>query len=218
MSLFSLHFLDMLFKDYGYAVIFFGIMLESIGLPLPGESLMIAAAIYAATTHQLNIFILVPLAAAGAILGDQIGYFLGRSIGYRVLARWGRKLGLNDERLELGRFLFRKYGAAVVFLGRFVAVLRTFAAVLAGANRMPWHVFLLWNALGGVSWTSLYGFAAYILGDAAKRISGPVGIVLGVIGAAVLVAAFIFIKRNEHRLMDEARREMKQPQSESAHG
>ncbi len=218
MSVFSFHMLDTLFKDYGYATIFVGIMLESIGLPLPGESLMIAAAIYAATTHQLSIFILVPLAAAGAISGDQIGYFLGRSIGYRLLARWGRKLGLTDERLDLGRFLFRRYGAAVVFFGRFVAILRTFAALLAGANRMPWHVFLLWNALGGMTWTALYGFGAYGLGDAAKRISGPVGIVLGVIGAAVLVAVFIFIKRNEHRLMDEARHEMKQSRGDGAHG
>ena len=110
---------------------------------------MIAAAIYAATTHRLNIFALVPVAALGAICGDQIGYFIGRWIGYRVLRRLGRRVGLSEERLELGRFLFRKYGGRVVFLGRFVAVLRTFVALLAGANRMPWHSFLLWNALGG---------------------------------------------------------------------
>ena len=210
MSIFPLHSLHHLFNEYGYTVIFVGIMLESIGLPLPGESLMIAAALYAATTRQLNIFILVPVAAVGAISGDQIGYFIGRWIGYRMLARWGHKLGLTDERLEFGRFLFRRYGAGVVFFGRFVAILRTFAAVLAGANRMPWHRFLLWNALGGVGWTALYGFGAYGLGDAAKRLKGPVGIGLAVVGAAALLAAFIFIKRNENRLMEEARREMKQ--------
>ncbi len=210
MSLFSLHTLDTLFGEYGYAVVFFGVLLESTGLPLPGESLMIAAAIYAATTHHLDIFGLVPLAAAGAICGDQIGYFLGRWIGFRVLARWGRRIGLNDERLELGRFLFRKYGGGVVFFGRFVAILRTFAALLAGANRMPWHTFLLWNALGGICWTSLYGFGAYALGDSAKRISGPVGIVLGIVAATVLLCGLIFVKRNETRLMDQARQEMRQ--------
>jgi membrane protein DedA with SNARE-associated domain len=185
-------------------------MLEATGLPLPGESLMIAAALYAAATHRLNIAILVAVAAVGAILGDQIGYFLGRWIGFRVLARWGRKVGLTEERLELGRFLFRKYGGRIVFLGRFVAVLRTFVALLAGANRMVWHDFLLWNALGGVGWTSLYGFGAYLLGDAVKRVRGPVGIVLGVIGAAAIVAGLIFVKRNEARLLNEARQEMRQ--------
>src|SRR3954452_19980099 len=104
-----------LFDEYGYAVIFAGVMLESIGLPLPGESLMIAAALYAAGSGHLNILILVPVAAAGAIIGDQIGYGVGRWIGYRVLTRWGRRAGLSDERLELGRFLFRRYGAWVVF-------------------------------------------------------------------------------------------------------
>lgn len=208
MSIMPLHALDELFKDYGYAAVFVGVLLESTGLPLPGESLMIAAAIYTATTHHLNIYILVPVAAAGAIAGDQFGYFIGRWIGYRVLARWGRKLGLTDERLDLGRYLFRRYGGRIVFLGRFVAILRTFVALLAGANRMPWHTFLIWNALGGIGWTSLYGFGGYLLGDAAKRISGPAGIVLAVVGGAALVAAFLFIKRNETRLMDEARQDM----------
>ena len=210
MSLLPLHLLDSLFQQYGYTAIFVIIMLESIGLPLPGESLMIAAALYAASTHHLNIFILVPLAAAAAIVGDQIGYFIGRWIGYGMLSRWGRKLGLTEQRLDLGRFLFRKYGGALVFFGRFVAFLRTFAALLAGANRMPWHSFLLWNSLGGISWTALYGFGAYALGDAAKRISGPLGFGLAIVGGAALLAAVIFINRNETRLIEDARREMQQ--------
>jgi membrane protein DedA with SNARE-associated domain len=209
MTLFSFHTLESLFDQYGYGVIFLGILLESTGLPLPGESLMIAGALYAASTRHLDIFILVPLAASGAIIGDQIGYFVGRWVGFRLLAQWGRKMGLSDERLELGRFLFRKYGSWVVFLGRFVAFLRTFAAVLAGANRMPWHSFLLWNAAGGIVWTMLYGFGAYILGDTFKRLSGPVGIVLGVIGGIALLAGVLFVHRNERRLIEDARREMK---------
>jgi membrane protein DedA with SNARE-associated domain len=205
MSLFSGYAVQGLLQGYGYPVIFLCILLESLGLPLPGESLMIGAAIYAATSHQLDIFILVPVAAAGAIAGDQIGYVIGWSIGYRVLARWGRKVGLTEDRLNLGRYLFRRYGGQVVFLGRFVAVLRTFVALLAGANRMRWHSFLLWNALGGIAWTCLYGFGAYLLGDAAKRVSGPVGLGLAVIGGAVLLGAVFFVKRNERRLLEEAR-------------
>jgi membrane protein DedA with SNARE-associated domain len=206
--MFPVHFFSDLLHDYGYVAVFVCVMLESIGFPLPGESLIIGAAIYAATTHQLDVFILVPVAAAGAISGDQIGYFIGRWVGFRLLAHWGRKLGLTEDRLQLGRFLFRKYGAEVVFFGRFVAILRTFAALLAGANRMPWHSFLIWNALGGIAWTSLYGFGAYLLGDAARRIKGPVGIGLAVIGGAALLAALIFVKRNESRLLKDAKREM----------
>lgn len=209
LSIFHFHTLDSLLQSYGYTAIVLGIMLESMGLPLPGESLMIAAALYAATTHQLNIFLLVPLAAAGAIVGDQFGYFIGRSIGFRALARWGKKIGIGEDRLELGRYLFRRYGPAVVFLGRFVAVLRTFAALLAGANRMPWHTFLLWNALGGIGWTSLYGFGAYALGDAAKHLSGPIGIVLGIVGGLALITAVVFVHRNEKRLLEDARQQMR---------
>ncbi len=115
---------------------------------------------------------------------------------------------MTDQRLELGRYLFGKYGGHVVFFGRFVALLRTFAAPLAGANKMPWHSFLLWNSLGGAAWTSLYGFGAYFLGDAAKRLSGPLGVGLALLGAAALLAAIIFVKRNETRLLEEARNGM----------
>ncbi len=208
MSLISLHALDRLLHDYGYATVFCGVLLESTGLPLPGESLLIAAAIYAATTHHLDIFLIVPIAAAGAICGDQIGYFIGRRVGYRLLARFGRKLGVSEERLQLSRYLFQKYGGRVVFLGRFVAVLRTFVALLSGALGMAWHSFLLWNALGGVGWTALYGFGAYALGNAAHRLSGPVGLGLGAVGAVVIVLALVFIKRNEARLLADARRQM----------
>jgi membrane protein DedA with SNARE-associated domain len=210
MSLLPLPALEILIHQYGYAAIFVCVLLESLGLPLPGESLLIAVALYAAHTHRLDIFLVVPLAAAGAICGDQIGYAIGRGIGARLLARWGHKVGLTGERLELGRFLFRKYGGGVVFLGRFVAILRTCAAALAGANRMPWHSFLLWNALGGTGWAALYGFGAYALGDAAKHVSGPLGIGLAVIAGLALLVAVSFVHRNQTRLLAAARRQMQQ--------
>ncbi|HVZ07652.1 DedA family protein [Rhodopila sp.] len=192
----------------GYAGVFLILMLESMGLPLPGESLMIAAALYAATTGQLDILVLVPVAAAGAILGDQIGFGIGRWIGFPALARWGRKIGLGQDRLDLGWYLFRRYGGPVVFLGRFVAILRTLAALLAGANRMKWHSFLLWNGLGGFCWAAAYGFGAYLLGDTARHLHGPIGIGLGAAGATGLATAFWLVKRNEQRLLAEARQAM----------
>ncbi len=210
MSLISLHALEHLLHEYGYVVIFLGIMLESIGLPLPGESLMIAAAIYAATTHNINIVILVAAAAAGAIVGDQIGYVIGRCIGYPALKRFGGRLGLTEERFELGRYLFHRYGGRIVFFGRFIAFLRTFAAILAGANKMQWHTFMIWNGLGGICWTALYGFGAFFLGDAAKHLSGPIGLAMAAVGGTAIVASLIFVKRNEKRLIADAERDMEQ--------
>ena len=180
------------------------VMLESMGAPLPGESLLIGTALYCAATHRLEIGWVIAIAIAGAIMGDNFGYLIGRSLGFRLLARWGGHVGLSDDRLTLGRYLFRRHGGKVVFFGRFIAVLRTFAALLAGANRMPWPSFLLYNALGGIGWAGGYSLAAYLLGSQMERISGPLGLGLGIIAVVVVGSAFVFLKRNEKRLTGDA--------------
>ena len=141
--MFLIHHLDHLLQHYGYGVIGLIVMLESMGAPLPGESLIIGAAIYCATTHRLDIGWVIAVAVLGAIMGDNFGYLIGRKVGFPVLARFGRHIGLNDQRLKLGRYLFRRHGGKVIFFGRFIAVMRTFVALLAGANHMPWPSFLL---------------------------------------------------------------------------
>ena len=201
--------LDHLLGEYGYGVVFAVIGIEAMGLPLPGESMIIAASIYAATTGKLSIEGVVAAAAAGAIMGDNGGYLIGRWAGFRLLRRYGKQVGLNDRRLNLGRYLFRKHGGQVVFIGRFIAILRTFVALLAGANQMNWKVFLLWNAVGGVAWASLYGTGAYLLGDAMTHLEGPIGIALGVIAAIVIIAAIVLLRRNELKLEDTAEQAMK---------
>ncbi len=202
--MFLLHHLDHLLQHWGYGFIGLIVMFESMGAPLPGESLIIGTAIYCATTHRLDIVWVVAVAILGAIMGDNFGYLIGRSVGFRILARYGRHVGLNDQRLRLGRYLFRRHGGKVVFFGRFIAVLRTFVALLAGANHMPWSSFLAYNALGGIGWAGGYGFAAYLLGRSAQHVSGPIGIVVGTLGATAVLAAFLFLKRNETRLTREA--------------
>jgi membrane protein DedA with SNARE-associated domain len=114
-------------------------------------------------------------------------------------------VGLTAERLEFGHFLFRRHGGKVVLFGRFVALLRTLAAVLAGANGMAWGKFLIANAAGAVLWAGLYGYGAWWLGAEAKRLAGPVGIVTGVIGAVVIVAVVVVARRQEKRIMAAAR-------------
>ncbi len=201
-------------RHYGYAAIGVTLMLESMGAPLPGESMLIAAAIYAATTHRMAIEWIIPVAAGGAILGDQLGYALGWWAGFPLLRRWGARIGLTEARLELGRYLFRRHGPKVVFFGRFVVVLRTLAALLAGASHMEWRRFLLWNALGGLAWTILYGLGAYLFGNVVARLSGPVGIACGVVGAALVLGAFLLLKRREREVTARVEAQMREERGE----
>ena len=186
------------------AVIFF----ESMVAPLPGESLLIGAAVYAATMGGLQIEWVVFYAAIGAIMGDNVGYLLGHSLGRAALRRWGAKIGLTEQRIVLGEYLFHRHGPKVVFFGRFTAFLRTFAALLAGATRMPWQRFLFWNGVGGVLWTCGYGFGAYLLGSQVHRLLGPLGIAIGVVAAGLIVWLVVFVRRHEARLITEAQTEM----------
>lgn len=200
--------LEHIVQQYGYAAIGIIICLEAMGLPLPGESLMIASAIYAATTGKLQIEWIVLSAAVGAIMGDNIGYLIGQRLGIPALEKYGPRIGLTVGRQRLGQFLFHKYGGIVVFFGRFIAFLRVFAALLAGSNRMPWGRFLVWNALGGITWTHLYGIGAYVLGNQVHKLVGPLGVVIGVVAAIGVVVAIWFLKTNEHKLIARAEAEM----------
>lgn len=187
--------------SYGYGAVAAAVGLESAGVPFPGEATLIATAIYAGHSHNLNIFVVVAVAAAAAIMGDNIGYWIGREVGYRLLHRYGRYVLLTEPRLKLGRYLFARHGGKVVFFARFITVLRTFAALLAGANQMSWPRFLAFNAAGAVAWASVYGAAAYMLGDAITRIEGPLG--LGLLAAAVAVIAVgIFLLHRHGRQLE----------------
>ena len=145
---------------YGYWAVFFFVAIESIGIPFPGETMLLVAAIDAGTTHQLSIVLVIAAATCGAIVGDNIGFWVGREGGYRVLRRYGRYIGFDERKLKVGIYLFRKHGGKVVFFGRFVAVLRAWAAFLAGVNRMPWGRFLLFNALGDLCKSALMAWVA----------------------------------------------------------
>lgn len=208
MSLFSAHNFAHLTQSYGPWLVGLVIILEAMGLPLPAESLLIATAAYAGTSHTMDIAWIVIPAAAGAIIGDNFGYLVGRTVGWRVLRRWGRHVGLTQDRLTLGAYLFRCHGGKVVFFGRFVALLRTLSALLAGANRMDWWWFLPSNAAGGILWSCVYGLGAYWLGKEAQRIARPAGLAFGAVAAVVLVVAFVMIRRRERALIDRAKREM----------
>src|SRR5256712_8642094 len=178
-----------LLSTYGYWAVLIFVAIESSGIPFPGETMLLVAAIYAGTTHRLAIPLVIAAAALGAILGDNIGYWVGREGGYRLLRRYGHYLHIDERRVKLGQYLFRKHGGKVVFFGRFIAVLRAWAAFLAGTNRMPWASFLLFNALGGIIWATLYGLGGYILGENIHRLTGPIGLSMMVIGLLTTIAS-----------------------------
>jgi membrane protein DedA with SNARE-associated domain len=200
--------LDYLLATYGSLAVFVLVGTESLGIPLPGETMLITASIYAGTTHRLSITLVIIAAASGAIIGDNIGYTIGRVGGYPLLRRFGRYIRLDEKRLTLGQYLFRRHGAKLVFFGRFVAILRTFAAFLSGANLMHWRRFLFFNALGGIVWSTIFGLGGYWLGQQIVRLSGPLDIALLVAAALGVISLFGFLRRNEQRLVAEAERAM----------
>jgi len=200
-----------LIESYGYGAVFVLVALEAMGAPLPGESALIAASIYAGTTHKLNPYLIVLAAAAGAIIGDNAGYWIGRELGFRLLVRFGRHIGLEESKLKLGQYLFIRHGAKIVFFGRFVAVLRTFAALLAGANRMDWRRFMLWNAAGGSVWAALYGMGGFLLGKEVERVSGPLRWTAIGLGILAVIGSAIFLRRNFKRLEEAAVRALPGP-------
>jgi membrane protein DedA with SNARE-associated domain len=189
---------------YGPWIIFVIVAFESAGVPLPGETILVAAATLAASTGQINIVVVVLAAAAGAIVGDGMGYMVGRRFGLPFLRRYGRYIRLDEDRLLIGRYLFFQYGNAVVFFGRFIAVLRMFAALLAGANSLPAGRFFFFNITGGVCWACLFGFGAYAVGAEIYKISGTLSVISLGLFIAAGYALSIFIRRNEATVLRRA--------------
>src|SRR4029079_16173191 len=167
-------FAEHLVETYGLIVVAGVILLESLGLHVPGETVLIVASIYAGTSHaHLNIAEVILTAAAGGLVGPMIGYVIGREFGYWLLLRYGIYLRITESRIKLGESLFLRHGGKIIFISRFVPVLRSIDGILAGANRMPWRQFLFANAVGALAWAAFFGFAAYLLGHQIERLAGP---------------------------------------------
>jgi membrane protein DedA with SNARE-associated domain len=199
--------LHQLITGYGLWALFAIVALESMGLPLPGETALVSAALYGGATGHFALWEVIAVASAGAVSGDTAGYWIGRTLGFRLLARYGRHVRITEDRLKIGRYLFRRHGGKIVFFGRFVALLRVLAALLAGANHMPWPRFAVMNAAGGIVWAASFATAAYLFGDRVSRLEGPIAIGLLAVVAAGVAAALFTAHRYEHRMMDRIRAE-----------
>jgi membrane protein DedA with SNARE-associated domain len=182
-----------LLTTYGLVLLFAIVAIESMGVPLPGETAIIAAAVLASTKHHFSLVEVIVVAAAAAIIGDNVGYWIGRVGGRRLLERWGPLKRYADRVLPPAERFFARHGGKAVFLGRFVSVLRVTAAWLAGITDMSWWRFFLWNATGGIVWAAAVSAVAYYAGKAAADAIGHYGayaggavvvlLVLGLIGA-----------------------------------
>jgi membrane protein DedA with SNARE-associated domain len=168
-------------ENVGYAAVAVFVGMEASGIPVPGETALIAAAVLA-SQGKLSIELVIAIAAVSAIVGDNIGYFLGRRYGRRLMERPGRTKERRQVALERGEHLFDRHGAKAVFLGRWVALLRIWAAWLAGIAGMRWRSFLFWNALGGIGWALFFGLLGYWGGEATAHLVARLGV-----GAAIAV-------------------------------
>ena len=193
-----------LVATYGYLAVALLVGAESLGVPLPGETILIVAAIYAGHTHRLSVWVLFAVAATAAVVGDNIGFWIGDKGGYRLVRRYGHYVRIDETKLKIGRYLFDQHGGKVVFFGRFVSVLRAYAAFLAGTNRMRWHRFLAFNAAGGIIWAGAYTFGAYKAGDTFRKASGTINLALGGVAIIAIVAAILVVRKQSAKLTDRA--------------
>ncbi|HWX75749.1 MAG TPA: DedA family protein [Solirubrobacteraceae bacterium] len=177
---------------------------ESSGLLLPGETALIAAAVLA-SQGKLSIEAVIPLAAVAAIVGDNVGYVIGRKGGRWLLERPGRFYRQRQEVLAIGEPFFERHGPKAVFFGRFILGLRVWASWLAGGTRMPWPSFLLWNALGGVTWATVVGLIAYSLGHSAESALEAFG-VYGLVAALLAIGGALWLHRRHRRNRADAKR------------
>jgi membrane protein DedA with SNARE-associated domain len=196
--------LNLAIQTHGYWIVFAAVAIESMGIPFPGETALLAGAAYAGATGSLNIVVVILAAAMGAIVGDNLGYLLGRYGGYRLLGRIARYVNLNQSHLDAAQRYFARHGDKTVFLGRFFALLRAWAAFLAGVNHMPRRSFMFWNALGGILWATIYGTLGYILGNNLPllgRVVHTIGIVGTTLAVAFILGVIVYWRMRRRRLI-----------------
>ena len=183
--------------QYGLLALFLIVMLESAGVPLPGETALVAAGVFA-SHGELNIAAVIIVAAAAAIIGDNLGYWIGRTGGRSVLTRWT----VTSRTLPWAEGFFERHGPKTIFIARFFSILRVTAAWMAGVSRMRWWTFFLWNAAGGICWALLVGLVAYLFGQAAADAIAKYGLIGGALIVALALAGLVAFHFWRKRLVE----------------
>ena len=193
--------IDHLVASWGYIAVFGVVALEGFGLFfLPGETTLIAAAIVAGSTGKLSIALVLLAGFCGAAVGDNFSFWVGSRFGYPLLRRHGHYIGLREKRLKFVQYMFLRYGRPIVFVGRFVVLLRSWDAFMAGADAMPWRRFAPTNAGAILVWVGLWGGGAWWIGAASTSLLRWIGITIFLIVSASLIAVGIYFHRHEDEL------------------
>ena len=182
------------FARYGYFVVFFGVMLENAGVPVPGETILLAAGFFAAQGH-FHLWMVIAVAAFGAILGDNAGYAVGHRVGRAALERYGRYILLTRKRLENLDKFFARHGDKTILFARFITGLRVFAALFAGAARMPWAKFVVYNMAGAIMWAVAITLLGFFFGQSWEllhRWLGRAGLIVGLAVLFVLLLVYVW--------------------------
>ncbi|MEF2552422.1 DedA family protein [Aurantimonas sp. A2-1-M11] len=184
-------------SQYGYGFLFVVVLFESTGIPLPGESILVASGMLAGE-GTLNIWLVLLAAFSGSIVGDNLGYLVGRRYGRKIVVRWGSHFGLGEKRFAMVEDRFKNYGFAVVLVARFVIILRQLNGFVAGTMRMSWPIFLFYNVISAALWTAAYGAGAYLFGSAFRHVfegysTWPLYVVAGLICLVGVIGTYKFL-------------------------
>lgn len=188
------------FARYGYFVVFFGVMLENAGLPIPGETILLAAGFFAAQGH-FQLWAVMAIAALGAVIGDNVGFAIGHRVGRLALERYGRYVLLTPKRLARLEKFFARHGDKTILIARFVTGLRVFAALFAGAARMRWRTFVVYNMAGAILWAVVIALLGFFFGhswDLLQHWIGRTGEVIGLAVLLVIVLTLVWRWRARH--------------------
>lgn len=214
-----MHSVAHLIHSYGLLVVAAFIGLESMCIPLPGETALIVGSVIAGRTHELNIVAVILTATAASVIGRMIGYLIGAQFGYWLLLRYGSYVRITEARIKLGQYLFLKHGGIIIVIAQFIPVLRAIVGILAGANRMPWRRFIVASTIGAALWATAFGMGGYTFGKEFAKLakswalfSGPSGWVLfGFAAAIVILGLATFVGRHEAQLAAKAERALPGP-------
>lgn len=193
----SPHVINSTLGTWGYAAVFLFLAIEASGVPFPGETMLLTAAAYAGAGH-LKIGLVIAAAALGAISGDNLGYLIGRTGGRGIILRYGRYIRLDERKLASAQRYYRSHGDKTVFIGRFIAVLRSWSGFLAGLNGMPWRKFVLFDVAGAIVWSTMWGVLAYTLGRNLNLLHRVISYI-GIAGIALVVAGALLLLILRHK-------------------
>jgi len=191
------HHLARLLQLYTYPVLFLLVLVESLGIPLPGEIALVTAAAYA-SRGSISIYAVIALAAAGAIIGGILGYWIGVKGGLPLIARYGGYIGVRKSHIDKAHSFFERNGSKTILLGRFIALLRTWAAVVAGAACMSFTKFVTYNTIGSIVWAIVFGWLGYYFGHDLPLLEmyiSRAGFGVLIVGAAAAPLFIFYIRR-----------------------